>query len=202
MMVMAVLIVAVNPGTEGGRDTLLSQALLSERAGLEIDSQGLASRVVEKKFQIHMEEKDQKAGDIPYVEVWVLNDPFYPLMGDVGTLREEEGILAGKQWQMLGFPEYQPKQETTTGTTTSTAQATGATVAAGASQRVLLVKEIYEVRGIRYATIKVNDQTYERLKAGSEFAEVFRVQEVKEQAVVVLCGDETYELRLNQLRKI
>jgi hypothetical protein len=205
LVVIAVLIVSVNPGAEGKRDALLSQGLISDEAGLQIDSQELASRVVEKKFQIHMEERDQQMGDIPYVEIWVLNDPFYPLLGEVADLRNDTNTISNKQWQMLGFPDYEPpEEEAPTNGTQSTTQATGATaVSTGTLQRVLMVEEIYEIRGIRYTTIKVNDQAYEKLKAGSEFAEIFRVQEIRDnQTVLVLCGDETYELKVNQLRKI
>jgi len=66
-----------------------------------------------------------------------------------------------------------------------------------------MVQEIYEIRGIRYAKIKVNDNSYDRLKAGSDFGDVLRVQEIKDdQTVVVLCGDENYELKVGELRKI
>ena len=74
---------------------------------------------------------------------------------------------------------------------------------AGVPERVVIVEEIYEIRGIRYAKIKVNDNTFDKLKAGSEFAEVFRLTEIKDdQTVLILCGDETYELKVDQLRKI
>jgi hypothetical protein len=204
VIVVTVLIMSMNPGAEGGDRALLSQALLHDRADLQLDSQGLASRVVEQKFQIHMEEMDQSMGEIPYVEVWVLNDPFYPLMGDVADLRSSEGTLAGKEWQMLGYPNYDYEEEagTTTGApTTSPPSATPVTT--GVTERAVIVESIYEIRGIKYATIRVNDDTYDKLKAGSEFAEVFKVQEFKDdQTVVVLCGDETYELEVDQIRRI
>ncbi len=89
---------------------MLSQAMLPEDSEVDIDSEGLASRVVEQKFQIHMEEMDQQMGEIPYVEVWVLNDPFYPLIGEVGDLRNSEGTLSSKEWQMLGYPDYEARR--------------------------------------------------------------------------------------------
>lgn len=207
LLVTAVLVMAAEP-MKGGRDeALLSQALLSGRGEVNVDSRGLASRMVEQKFQIHMEEMEQQPGEIPYVEVWVLNDPFYPLMGEVGTLRREAGDLASKEWQMLGFPSYEEEGATgTTGTTTGapvTSVPSATPVTTGVTQRVVMVSDIYEIRGIRYADIKVNDTRYEKLKAGSTFAEVFKVQEIKdEQTVILTCGDEAYELKLNQLRKI
>lgn len=203
LMVVSVLIMAAEPGSVDDDRTMLSQSLLSGRSELNIDSEDLASRVLEQKFQIHMEEMDQQMGEIPYVEVWVLNDPFYPLMGLVGSLRTEEGALANKQWQMLGFPDYQADTGGGTAPPTTSAPGSSLPVTTGVTQRVVMVQEIYEIRGIRYATIKVNEEIFDKLKAGSDFAEVFKVQEIKDsQTVVVLCGDESYELKVNQLRKL
>lgn len=204
LVILAVLVVAVNPGAAQDEDSTLSQAMLPGGEQLEIDSQGLTARVVEQKFQIHMEETDQQAGEIPYVEIWVLNDPFYPLMGEVGDLRREEGALSSKEWQMLGFPDYTAVEEgTTTGAPASSSPTGSLPVTTGVTQHVVMVEEIYELRGIRYADIKVDDVTYDKLKAGSEFAEVFRLQEITgERTLTVLCGDETYELEVKQLRKI
>lgn len=203
LVVMTVLVMAARPGASAGDGAMLSQAMLQDKAEVDIDSDGLANRVVEQKFQIHMEEMDQQLGEIPYVEVWVLNDPFYPLMGEVANLRNSDGTLASKEWQMLGFPDYEAaEQGTATGAPTS-APPSKLPVTTSVPQRVVLVKGVYEIRGIRYADIKVNDGSYDKLKAGSDFAEVFRVQEIKdEQTVTVLCGDEIYELKVNQLRKI
>jgi len=203
LIILVVLVMAMNPGAPGKDEALLSQAMLSEKAQVDIDSEGLAARVVEQKFQIHMEEMDQQMGEIPYVEIWVLNDPFYPLIGEVADLRRNEGTLASKEWQMLGFPNYEAATEGTGGAPATSTPTSSLPVTTGVPQRVVLVEEVYEIRGIRYADIKVNDSTYDKLKAGSEFAEVFRLQEIKDdQMVIVLCGDETYELKVNQLRKI
>ncbi|MBC7246632.1 MAG: hypothetical protein H5T73_02470 [Actinobacteria bacterium] len=202
LIVVVSLVLAAEPGAERAGRTTLSQAMLSGRGTMELDSSGLASRVVEQKFQIHMEEMDQQMGEIPYVEVWVLNDPFYPLMGEVGTLRENSGNLAGKEWQMLGFPNYEEGGGTTTGAPVTSAPS-AVPVTTDVNQRVVMVTDIYEMRGIRYADIKVNDNKYQKLKAGSEFADVFKVQEIKDTSTLVLvCGDEAYELKVNQLRKI
>lgn len=202
LLVIAVLIMAVDPGAERKDKTVLSHALLSEKAELNIDSQDLASRVLEQKFQIHMEEMDQQMGEIPYVEIWVLNDPFYPLMGVVANLRNTDGTLSNKQWQMLGFPDYEGEGTTTSAPAPSTPPSS-VPVTTGVTQRVVIVEEIYEIRGIRYASIKVNDNTYDKLKAGSEFSEVFKIQEIRDgDTVIILCGDETYELEVDQLRKI
>jgi hypothetical protein len=203
MVILAVLVMAANPGARGRGDTTLSQAMLPEDTEVDIDSEGLASRVVEQKFQIHMEEMDQQMGEIPYVEVWVLNDPFYPLIGEVGDLRSSEGTLSSKEWQMLGYPDYEAAASATTGAPASPAPTGTLPVTTSVPQRVVLVQSIYEMRGIRYVDIKVNDLTYDKLKAGSDFAEVFRLQEIVDgETVIVLCGDETYELKVNQLRKI
>jgi hypothetical protein len=203
LIVLTVLVVAANPGATDKDDAALSQAMLSGRSQLEIDTDGLTARVVEQRFQIHMEEMDQQTGEIPYVEIWVLNDPFYPLMGDVGDLRTDDGTLSGKEWQMLGFPDYETDAGTTTTVPVSSSPTSTLPVTTGVTQRVVMVEEIYEIRGILYIDIKVNDVTYDKLKAGSEFADVFVVQEiVDDQKVILLCGDETYELKVNQLRKI
>lgn len=205
LIVTVILIMSVNPGVAAKGDIVLTNAMVSEKAGLEINSDDLASRIIEQKFQIHMQEADQQMGEIPYIEVWVLNDPFYPLIGQVNDLRNSEGILSGKEWQMLGFPTYEQQQQSGGSTSTSApSQAPAAApVAASAPQRVVIVESIYEVRGIRYAIIKVNDRSYDRLKAGTDFADVFKVQEIKDnKTVIVVCGDETYELNVNELRKI
>jgi len=203
LVILTVLILSMEPGTDRGDKAVLSHALLSERAEVNIDSEDLASRVLEQRFQIHMEEMDQQMGEIPYVEVWVLNDPFYPLIGEVGTLRDEEGTISSKEWQMLEFPDYDELDDATGGTLGPVAPPSTLPVTTGVPQRVVIVEEIYEIRGIRYARIKVNDNTFDKLKAGSEFAEVFRVTEIKDsETVIVLCGDETYGLKVDQLRKI
>lgn len=202
VMVIAVLVISANPGSGAGGKTVLSQVMVSPDSEVDIDSEGLASRVVEQKFQVHTEEMDQYIGEIPYVEIWVLNDPFYPLMGEVGDLRSEDGNLANKQWQMLGFPDYE-QAAGTTGSAPATSPPSSLPVTTSIPLRVVLLKDVYEMRGIKYADIKVNDDTYTKLKAGSEFAEVFKVQEIKgDGSVVVVCGDETYQLKENELRKI
>lgn len=203
LVVTTVLIMSIAPGAEVKGDAMLSNALLLKEAGAEIDSRGLASRVIEQKFQIHMEEADQQMGEIPYVEIWVLNDPFYPLMGGASDLRDTKGTLSGKEWQMLGFPQYEKQEGATPGTATTTQSSSALPASAIATQKVVMVKEIYEIRGIRYATIKVNDLAYDKLKAGSVFGDVFKVQEINDnQTVTVICGDESYELKVGQLRKI
>ena len=203
LLVLTVLILAVEPGADRGEKAVLSHALLSEKSHMEIDSEDLASRVLDQKFQIHMEEMDQQIGEIPYVEVWVLNDPFYPLMGPVGSLRNSEGSLASKEWQMLEFPDYESETIPESGVLVPGEPSSSLPVTTGVPQRVVIVEEIYEIRGIRYARIKVNDNTYDKLKAGSEFAEVLKVIEIiGNDRVSVLCGDETYELEVNQLRKL
>ncbi len=203
VIVMTALVMSFSPATNGGEKALLSQAMLSGKQGLEIDSQGLATRVVEQKFQVQGGESVKAAVEIPYVDVWVLNDPFYPLMGEINDLLNTDGTLSSKEWQMLGFPDYEAQGGTTPGAPASSTPSSSTPVTSGLTQRVVLVESVYEMRGIKYATVKVNDVIYDKLKAGSEFAEVFRLQEIKGQdAVVVLCGDEEYELKVDQLRKI
>ena len=181
LIIATVLIMSVNPGAERNNKLMLSNAMLSGKSELKIDSSELASRIVEQKFQIHMEEMDQGMGEIPYVEVWVLNDPFYPLMGKVADLRNTTGGLASKEWQMLGFPKYDNTAGTgtgtgtTTGTTTTTTTSSAFSATATTAERAVMVSEIYELRGIRYTTIKVNDRAYDKLKAGSEFGDVFKI---------------------------
>jgi hypothetical protein len=205
-VILAALVMSINPGVKETKQIMLSQALLADKEGARINSEDLAARVVEQKFQVHAQESDQSAGEIPSVEVWVLNDPFYPIIGKVANLRSNKGTLAGKEWQMLGFPKYETGTSGGTSGTSSTNQTSSnstASVSATSAQKVVLVEEIYETRGIKYGKIKVNDTTYDRLKAGSDFADVFKVLEIKDdQTVVVMCGDEQYELRVGQLRKI
>lgn len=202
VMVVSVLIMAARPGYGGSRETMLSQVMVSPDSEVELDSEGMASRIVEQKFQVHMEEGEQQLGEIPYVEIWVLNDPFYPLMGTVGDLRSSDGNLANKEWHMLGFPDYE-QAGTTSGSAPAGSPPSSLPVTTSVPQRVVLLKDIYEIRGIKYADIKVNDNTYTKLKAGSEFGEIFKVQEIKDAGtVVIICGDETYELKKNELRKV
>ncbi len=202
MVIVAFLMVVNYTGSTINDDFLLTEAIAGGEKEIPMDGQGIAERVVEQKFQVHMEEMPQQIGEIPYVEIWVLNDPFYPLMGEVGNLRSNDGTLAGKQWQMLGFPDYE-QSGTTTGSAPTTSPSSSLPVTTSIPQRVVMLKDVYEVRGIRYADIKVNDNTYAKLKAGSEFAEIYKVKEVKSgDSVVVLCGDEAYELKKNELRKI
>ncbi|MEJ5185514.1 MAG: hypothetical protein WHT46_00330 [Candidatus Geothermincolales bacterium] len=185
-------------GTLKGDKALVSKAL-GDDATLAGGHREMAVRVMDQRFQASSETEDLLR-NIPVVDVWVLNDPFYPLMGEIGTLQKKDGTLSSKQWQMLGFPEYETESGTTTAPTTTPTSPTPVT--SGLPQNVVLVKDIYEVRGIKYATIKVNDQTYDRLKPGSEFANVFKVMEIKESSVVLQCGDEVLEIPENQVRKI
>ncbi len=204
ILIVTLLIVSFDPGSKGKEEIALTQVLLSERGDLSINSKDMATRVVEQKFQIHMQENDQQLGEIPSVEVWVLNDPFYPLIGAVADLRSKDGILPSKEWQMLGYPNYEQKPaSSTTPGSTSSSSVSATSVTAGTTQRVVQAEEIYEVRGIQYGKIKVNDTVYDKLKAGSSFAEVFKVVEIKDnQTIIILCGDEQYELKVGQLRKI
>jgi hypothetical protein len=208
LIITAVLMMGLNPVGNQDSKLALSQTFGREGTDSGIDSKALSARVLEQKFQIHMQESDQGMGEIPYVEVWVLNDPFYPLMGEAANLRASDGVLSSKEWQMLGFPNYEiptPTSSSSSSSSTSTSTSSGVTTstAAQSTQRVVMVQEIYEMRGIRYAIIKVNDSSYDKLKAGSDFADVLRVKEIKDnQTVVVLCGDEIYELKLGELRKI
>jgi hypothetical protein len=205
IIVCSVLMMSFGPSSARNQRSL-SDAFGGVKAS-EIDSEELAHRIVSQQFQIHMQESDQGSGEIPSVEVWVLNDPFYPLMGKAGDLRSTDKTLSSKEWQMLGFPSYQSTQPSSGGGTTTTTTGSQATAAASAdasaAQRVVIVQEIYEVRGIQYGKVKVNDTVYDKLKAGSDFADVFKVKEIKDNStMVIVCGDEEFELQVGQLRKI
>lgn len=186
-------------GSLKGERGLLNKALGEGMTGTSAGKE-MALRVIDQRFQTPSE-TDDLLRNIPPVDVWVLNDPFYPLMGEVGTLRKKDGALSSKQWQIIGFPEYETEGGTTT-TTPTTTPTSPTPVTSSLPQNVVLVKDIYEVRGIKYATIKVNDQTYDKLKPGSEFANVFRVMEIKDNSVVLQCGDEVIEIPENQIRKV
>ncbi len=206
-----ILLVAL-PAAGRGRDSLVSTMSLSGKGTLEIKGASLAQRAIDQKNQIHLEETTAQAGDIPAEEVWVLNDPFFPLIGDPGTLSDDTGTLDSKLAHILGRP-VPPSPTTiqldaggnpsiTGGSTTST---TGAAVGITSAQtgKVLLVEQITESRGIMYARIKVDSQVYDNVRAGTTFAENYKIAEFKDyQTVVILCGDERYELQVGQLRRI
>jgi len=198
MAIAFAFVLVPGAGTLRGDRALVSKALgegLSGKGGYR----DMAMRVIDQRFQA-ASETEELLRNIPPVDVWVLNDPFYPLMGEVGTLQKKEGTLSSKQWQMLGFPQYETGGGTTPAPTTTPTSPTPVT--SSLPQNVVLVKDIYEVRGIKYATIKVNDQTYDKLKPGSEFANVFKVMEIKDGSVVLQCGDEVVEIPENQIRKV
>ncbi len=204
------------PSAGKGRDSLARTMSLSGEESLEIKGVSLAERAIEQKYQIHMEETTAQAGDIPYEDVWALNDPFFPLIGDPGTLSDDTGTLDSKLAHILGRPVPQTPATVQldaggnpiTGTTpgpTGTTGITGTTVGTTSMQsgNVLLVEQITESRGIMYARIKVGSQVYDNIRAGTAFADIYEIAEFKDyQTVVILCGDERYELQVGQLRRI
>ncbi len=207
------LMLAVLPEAGVGRDSLVRTMSLTGQGNLEIKGVSLAERAIEQKNQIHMQESAPIAGDIPYQDVWVLNDPFFPLIGNPGTLRDDTGTLDSKLAHITGRPvPPSPLTQTldaggnlTVGTTGSPGGTTGASVGITSTQsgNVLLVEQITESRGIMYARIKVGSQVYDNVRSGTAFAEIYKIAEFKDyQTVVILCGDERYELQVGQLRRI
>lgn len=207
------LMLVVLPGAGTARDSLVRTMSLTEQGNLEIKGVSLAERAIDQKNQIHMQESAPVAGDIPYQDVWVLNDPFFPLIGNPGTLRDDTGTLDSKLAHITGRPvppapltqSLDAGGNLTTGATGGTGGTTGATVGTMSAQtgNVLLVEQITESRGIMYARIKVGSQVYDNIRAGTAFAEVYKIAEFKDyQTVVILCGDERYELQVGQLRRI
>ncbi len=206
------LMLTVLPAAGRGRDSLVGAMSLSGESSLEIKGVSLAERAIDQKYQIHLQESTAMAGDIPADQVWVLNDPFFPLIGSPGTLTDDEGTLDSKLAHMLGRPK--PVAPITqqldaggnltsgsTGTTTGTGATVGITQAQ--SGNVVLVEQITESRGIMYARIKVGNQEYDNVRAGTAFADIYKIAEFKDyQTVVILCGDERYELQVGQLRRI
>ena len=206
------LMLTALPATGRGRDSLVRTMSLTGEGSLEIRGVSLAERAMDQKYQIHMQEATAQAGDIPPETVWTLNDPFFPLIGSPGTLTDDEGTLDSKLAHILGRPK--PTAPITqqldaggnlppgsTGTTTGTGATVGITSAQ--SGNVLLVEQITETRGIMYARIKVGSQEYDNVRAGTTFADIYKIAEFKDyQTVVILCGDERYELQVGQLRRI
>lgn len=209
---MVTLMLALIPGGGQARDSLVRTMSLSGGSNLEIKGVSLAERAIDQKNQIHMQESNPIAGDIPAEDVWVLNDPFFPLIGNPGTLRDDTGTLDSKLAHILGRPvplNVTTQQLDAGGNLSTSGGTTGA--AAGATigitstptGNVLLVEQITESRGIMYAKIKVNSQEYDNIRAGTSFADNYKIAEFKDyQTVVILCGDERYELQVGQLRRI
>lgn len=209
------LMLTALPAAGRGRDSLVRTMSLSGEGNLEIEGVSLAERAMEQKYQVNLQESTAQAGDIPYEEVWVLNDPFFPLIGSPGTLTDDEGTLDSKLAHILGRPKpLAPITQQldaggnlpaeTTGTPGTTG-AGGATLGIMQAQpgNVLLVEQITESRGIMYARIKVGSQVYDNVRAGTAFADIYKIAEFKDyQTVVILCGDERYELQVGQLRRI
>lgn len=204
-LVISVIFLAAASGNveKGAVDRSLSQSLApGQSSGELMDPEAIVSRTVEQRFNIQLVETGYP-GEIPYSDVWVLNDPFYPLMGDVGALVDNIGTLDSKLGLMLN------RTISTTGTTGTTSAPTtepssSVPVTAGVtSGQALLVEDIYENRGIKYAKIKVGDISYDRIKAGVNFADNYKITEFKSaDTLVLMCGDETYELKKGQLRRI
>ena len=206
------LMLAALPAAGRGRDSLVRTMSLSGESSLEIKGVSLAERAMDQKYQIHMQEATAQAGDIPAETVWTLNDPFFPLIGSPGTLTDDEGTLDSKLAHILGRPKPQAPitQQLDAGGNlpvggTGTTTGAGATVGITSAQsgNVLLVEQITESRGIMYARIKVGSQEYDNVRAGTSFADNYKIAEFKDyQTVVILCGDERYELQVGQLRRI
>jgi hypothetical protein len=202
-LAISVIFLAAASGNveKGAVDRSLTQSLApGQNVGGPMDPEAIVSRTVEQRFNIQLVETGYP-GEIPYSDVWVLNDPFFPLMGEVGALIDNEGTLDSKLGLMLN-------RTITTGTTPTSAPAaepsSSVPVTAGvASGQAVLVEDIYENRGIKYAKIKVGDISYDRIKAGVSFADNYKITEFKSaDTLVLMCGDETYELKKGQLRRI
>jgi hypothetical protein len=206
-----VALMLVSLPAAGRQPDSLEQALALSSGKLEVKGTAIAERAVNQKFQIHMEETTETSGVIPYENIWVLNDPFFPLIGNPGVLRDNEGKLDSKLGFMLKRedPEAPQSMELDAGghpvgggstTQTTTGATLGASTQAG---NVVLVEEIKESRGIMYARIKVGGQTYDDVRSGVVFADNYQIAEFKDrETVVLLCGDERYELKVGQLRRI
>lgn len=202
-MVVSVVFLAAASGGAGNAaaDRSLAQSLAPGQArGEALDSQAIVSRTVGQRFNIQLVETAYP-GEIPYSDVWVLNDPFMPLMGEVGALIDNEGTLDSKLGLMLKrtLTEAAPASSAPAAAPSS---AVPKTASVGGGQAVL-VEDVYENRGIVYAKVKVGDVSYDRIKAGVTFAGNYMIAEFKPADTVVLkCGDESYELKKGQLRRI
>jgi hypothetical protein len=202
-LVISVIFLATASGNveKGAVDRSLSQSLApGQSSGQQMDPEAIISRTVEQRFNIQLVETGYP-GEIPYSDVWVLNDPFYPLMGEVGALVDNQGPLDSKLGLMLNrtiSTETSPTSAPTTEPSSSVPVTAGVT-----SGQAVLVEDIYENRGIKYAKIKVGDISYDRIKAGVNFADNYKITEFKSaDTLVLMCGDETYELKKGQLRRI
>jgi hypothetical protein len=184
-------------------DRSLSQSLAPGQSSVEpMDPEAIVSRTVEQRFNIQLVESSYP-GEIPYSDVWVLNDPFFPLMGDVGALVDNTGILDSKLGNMLNRTLTEGGATTPTSAPATEPSSSVPVTAGVTSGQAVLVEDIYENRGIKYAKIKVGDTSYDRIKAGVSFADNYKITEFKSaDTLVLMCGDETYELRKGQLRRI
>lgn len=201
LAISVILLAAVSGGAESVTfDRSLSQSLAPGQGTVEpLDSQAIVSRAVEQRFNIQLVETTYP-GEIPYSDVWVLNDPFLPLMGEVGALVDNEGTLDSK----LGLMLDRTLTDTTTATSApATTPSSSVPTTASVSGQAVLVEDIYENRGIMYAKVKVGDVSYDRIKAGVTFADNYRITEFKStEALMLMCGDESYELKKGQLRRV
>lgn len=204
-LVISVIFLAAASGNaeKGAVDRSLSQSLApGQSSGEAMDPEAIVSRTVEQRFNIQLVESGYP-GEIPYSDVWVLNDPFYPLMGDVGALVDNEGILDSQLGQMLNRTIDTTGATATTSAPTTEPSSSVPVTAGVTSGQAVLVEDIYENRGIKYAKIKVGDISYDRIKAGVNFADNYKITEFKSaDTLVLMCGDETYELKKGQLRRI
>ena len=191
---------------ENGKSSLVSLISLKQDNNIEVKSEVIAERALKQKFQLHMQEVEQQAGIIPYVDVWVLNDPFFPLLGNPGVLIDNKGTLDSKLGKMLNRPDPESTSEgggSTTTTTTTGAQ--GATFGNSSEKKgsAVLIEAITESRGIMYARIKIGSEIFDRVKAGSVISGNYKIEEFKDrESLILLCGDEKYEMKVGQLRLI
>jgi len=192
-------LLVTSTGGQGTRRTLSGTLAPGQASRQALDARAVVSRTVDQRNNIQLVENPT---EIPYSDVWVLNDPFFPLIGEVGILQDYQGTLDSKWAKMMGFPPIPEEGETTT-VAPETAPSSSLPRTASVSGEAVLVEDLYENRGIRYAKIKVGDKSFDRLKAGSTFASNYKLVDFKgSDTVVLMCGDESYELRKGQLRRI
>jgi hypothetical protein len=201
LVISIIFLAAASGGADRAAvDRSLAQSLAPGQAQSEaLDSQAIVSRAVEQRFNIQLVETTYP-GEIPYSDVWILNDPFLPLMGEVGALIDNDGTLDSKLGIMLD--RNLDESAAATSAPASTPSSSVPTTASVSGQAVL-VEDIYENRGIMYAKVKVGDISYDRIKAGVTFADNYKIVEFKSaDTLMLMCGDESYELKKGQLRRI
>lgn len=204
LVVMAGMMPSAGSGG-GDAEASLAYILTGGEKADRIDANAMVTGVIKQKNQMHLQQADDDMWTISKEEVYVLNDPFYPLEGDVGVLLNESGTLELKEAMITGRL-YQDLTDIYQGTFTASTGSSGkvpTTTSIGTGGSVVMLEQVYQVGGVSYAKIKVANQSYDRLRPGMTFAENYQLSSIIDRETVeVMCGDEKYEIEVGVMRKI